>query len=73
MSLLLVLNVDSPIYLLFSPGTLFEIETVTQHRGVNLGGWFIPEVWMLSSFFDGTGLGEPCSRRAEAAYISVIV
>jgi hypothetical protein len=36
---------------------LFEIEEYQQFRGVNLGGWFIPEVWMLSSFFEGTGLG----------------
>lgn len=25
--------------------------------GVNLGGWFIPEVWMAKDFFNGTGLG----------------
>jgi glucan 1,3-beta-glucosidase len=29
----------------------------THVRGVNLGGWFIPEVWMTPSFFSGSGLG----------------
>ena len=24
---------------------------------MNLGGWFIPEVWMAKDFFNGTGLG----------------
>lgn len=38
-------------------GSLLEIEVVNQFRGVNLGGWFIPEVWMLGSFFEGTGQG----------------
>jgi glucan 1,3-beta-glucosidase len=37
--------------------TVFEIETVEQVKGVNLGGWFIPEVWMDPWFFADTGLG----------------
>jgi hypothetical protein len=32
-------------------------EKVKEIRGVNLGGWFIPEVWMNPSFFGGSGLG----------------
>lgn len=35
----------------------FDVIAVDQLRGVNLGGWFIPEVWMASAFFNGTGLG----------------
>jgi len=38
-------------------GTVLEVEALVQYRGVNLGGWFIPEVWMLGSFFSGTGQG----------------
>lgn len=38
-------------------GTVLEVQAVDQYRGVNLGGWFIPEVWMLGSFFAGTGQG----------------
>jgi hypothetical protein len=30
----------------------FEVELVKPIRGVNLGGWFIPEVWMTPSFFE---------------------
>ena len=37
--------------------TAFDVIKVPQLRGVNLGGWFIPEVWMASDFFNGTGLG----------------
>lgn len=38
-------------------GTTLEVHALEQYRGVNLGGWFIPEVWMLGSFFAGTGQG----------------
>lgn len=41
---------------LFIPA-VFEASEVQQWRGVNLGGWFIPEVWMNPSFYNGTGLG----------------
>lgn len=37
--------------------TAFDVIKVPKLRGVNLGGWFIPEVWMASEFFNGTGLG----------------
>lgn len=37
--------------------TVFQIEIVEQIKGVNLGGWFIPEVWMDPWFFADTGLG----------------
>ena len=43
--------------ILESEATVFELSSVEHYKGVNFGGWFIPEVWMLSSFFDGTGLG----------------
>ena len=33
---------------------LFQIAPVPQLRGVNLGGLFIPEVWMNPTFFNGT-------------------
>lgn len=35
----------------------FELLHSPRVYGVNLGGWFIPEVWMCPSFFNGTGLG----------------
>eukprot|EP01031_Cornospumella_fuschlensis_P028767 gene28767-34730_t len=35
----------------------FTIQFVREIRGVNLGGWFIPEVWMNRDFYEGTGLG----------------
>lgn len=35
----------------------FHIDAETTIRGVNLGGWFIPEVWMNRLFYNGTGLG----------------
>ncbi len=35
-------------------GELWQIDPVEQLRGVNLGGLFIPEVWMNPSFFNGT-------------------
>lgn len=41
---------------LFSP-SVFIIHELKQVRGVNLGGWFIPEVWMTPEFFNDTGLG----------------
>jgi len=37
--------------------SLFRIEAVTPMHGVNLGGWFIPEIWMNPSFSNYTGLG----------------
>eukprot|EP01039_Chlorochromonas_danica_P011177 gene11177-12462_t len=36
---------------------LFSIQPAPRIQGVNLGGWFIPEVWMNPSFFAGSGLG----------------
>ena len=36
---------------------IFSLERIQQVKGVNLGGWFIPEVWMSRSFYSGTGLG----------------
>ena len=38
-------------------GQLFRLEVVDEVRGVNLGGWFIPEIWMTPSFSNYTGLG----------------
>jgi glucan 1,3-beta-glucosidase len=35
----------------------FEFFRPVPVRGVNLGGWFIPEVWMNPSFFNDTGTG----------------
>ena len=35
---------------------LFRVHTVEPIRGVNLGGWFIPEIWMNPSFSNYTGL-----------------
>lgn len=37
-------------------GGLFRIEVVEPVRGVNLGGSFIPEIWMNPSFSNYTGL-----------------
>lgn len=37
--------------------TTFTVSVVEPINGVNLGGWFIPEVWMNPSFSNGTGLG----------------
>lgn len=37
--------------------TIFEVELIKQINGVNLGGWFIPEVWMNPNFYNDTGLG----------------
>lgn len=34
--------------------SIFELIKIEQHRGVNMGGMFIPEVWMTPSFFNGT-------------------
>ena len=34
----------------------FRVEEVQDIRGVNLGGWFIPEIWMTPSFSNYTGL-----------------
>lgn len=36
--------------------TLFDVVKTPTIRGVNFGGWFIPEVWMCRSFFNNTGL-----------------
>lgn len=38
----------------FNTLTMKHIDTI---KGVNLGGWFIPEVWMCPSFFMDSGLG----------------
>ena len=37
-----------------SGGNLFQIKEVPQLKGVNLGGMFVPEVWMNPSFYNGT-------------------
>lgn len=37
--------------------SVFRISKQVQVKGVNLGGWFIPEVWMSPGFYNGTGLG----------------
>ena len=39
------------------PPTIIKFHKVNLFYGVNLGGWFIPEVWMNPSFYDGSGLG----------------
>jgi hypothetical protein len=39
------------------PSAVFDVRRQSAIHGVNLGGWFIPEVWMLPSFFAGSGLG----------------
>eukprot|EP01038_Epipyxis_sp_PR26KG_P012436 gene12436-16680_t len=44
-------------YLSRSSSMIISYMHVKPVRGVNLGGWFIPEVWMVPSFFAGTGLG----------------
>jgi glucan 1,3-beta-glucosidase len=36
---------------------IIGFEAIIQTRGVNLGGWFIPEVWMNPTFYQGTGVG----------------
>jgi hypothetical protein len=36
---------------------LFRVEAVKPFHGVNLGGWFIPEIWMNPGFSNYTGLG----------------
>lgn len=53
--------------------TIFELANVPFYRGVNFGGWFIPEVWMLSSFFNGTGLGwggSLCAVSFDSVYLT---
>jgi hypothetical protein len=37
--------------------TQFLLEKVKPFHGVNLGGWFIPEIWMNPGFSNYTGLG----------------
>jgi hypothetical protein len=37
--------------------SVLSYKIVSPIRGVNLGGWFIPEVWMTPNFYVGTGLG----------------
>ena len=37
--------------------SLFRVSKQRAVRGVNLGGLFIPEVWMQPGFFQGSGLG----------------
>ena len=34
----------------------FNINVIDRIKGVNLGGWFIPEVWMSRSIYNDTGL-----------------
>jgi len=41
-------------------------------KGVNLGGWFIPEVWMCPSFFKDSGLGWGGSLCGMTNYSSTI-
>ena len=43
--------------LLIDSSTIFRIEQVVPVHGVNLGGWFIPEIWMNPSFSKYTDLG----------------
>lgn len=38
-------------------GSVFKVTKVKHMRGVNLGGWFIPEMWMNPDFSSWTGLG----------------
>lgn len=38
-------------------GSVFKVTKVKHTRGVNLGGWFIPEMWMNPAFSSWTGLG----------------
>jgi len=38
-------------------GSVFKVTKVKHTRGVNLGGWFIPEIWMNPAFSSWTGLG----------------
>ena len=35
-------------------GSLFLVKEVPQLKGVNMGGMFIPEVWMNPGFYNGT-------------------
>jgi glucan 1,3-beta-glucosidase len=35
-------------------GSLLHLKEIPQLKGVNLGGLFVPEVWMNPSFFNGT-------------------
>jgi hypothetical protein len=53
--------------------TIFELSPVDFYKGVNFGGWFIPEVWMLWSFFNGTGLGWGGSLCAVCVLILAII
>lgn len=39
------------------PSNTISLSVIPELRGVNLGGWFIPEVWMNSVFYRGSGLG----------------
>lgn len=36
--------------------SVFRVHTVEPIHGVNLGGWFVPEIWMNPSFSNYTGL-----------------
>lgn len=36
--------------------TVFRIEQYEPIKGVNLGGWFIPEYWMMPGFYANSGL-----------------
>lgn len=35
---------------------VFQVKTVDPIHGVNLGGWFLPEIWMNPTFSNYTGL-----------------
>lgn len=56
-------SLDSPVTFTVSTTkdlnevSVFRVHIAKGIKGVNLGGWFIPEVWMRPSFFEGTGLG----------------
>ena len=40
-----------------SHAMIWSVHLLRLQQGVNLGGYFIPEVWMNPSFYQGTGLG----------------
>jgi len=52
-----VVSTPPHYFSVLTPKTSFEVVPVNFIMGVNLGGWFIPEVWMVPSFFNGSGLG----------------
>mgnify|MGYP006195731089 CR=1 FL=1 len=40
----------------YVPENIFRVHSVEPIHGVNLGGWFIPEIWMNPTFSNYTGL-----------------